>query len=109
MAQPPGFTNNDKPTHICRLCKTIYGLKQASQAWYNAFTSYLSSTSFFKTKSDASLLVRQGLGETTFALVYVNDIIVTGSNTFRVDQVIASVASQFSMKDLGNLHYFLGV
>ncbi|KAF3658225.1 hypothetical protein FXO37_14525 [Capsicum annuum] len=109
MAQPLGFTSDDKSTHICRLRKTIYGLKQAPRAWYNALTGYLSSIGFSKTKSDASLLIRQGLGDTIFVLVYVDDIIVTRSNTFHVDQVIASIASQFSIKDLGNLHYFLGV
>ena len=64
---------------------------------------------FFKTKSDVSLLVRQGLGDTVFVLVYVDNIIFTGSNIFSVDQVIASLASQFSIKELGNVHYFLGV
>ena len=44
-----------------------------------------------------------------FILVYVNDIIVTGNNTFSVDQVIALLASQFYIQDLGNIHYFLGV
>lgn len=44
-----------------------------------------------------------------FVLVYVDDIIITGSNTLSVNQVITSLASKFSIKDLGNLHYFLGV
>ena len=64
---------------------------------------------FVKSKSDVSLLVRKCLGDTVFVLVYVDDIIFTGSNIFSVDQIIASLASQFSIKDLGNLHYFLGV
>ena len=70
---------------------------------------YLSSIGFVKTKSDASLLVRHGAGDTFFVLVYVDDIIITGSNTLSVNQVITSLASKFSIKDLGNLHYFLGV
>uniref|UniRef100_A0A3Q7H8A5 Reverse transcriptase Ty1/copia-type domain-containing protein n=1 Tax=Solanum lycopersicum TaxID=4081 RepID=A0A3Q7H8A5_SOLLC len=67
------------------------------------------SLGFVKTKSDASLLVRHGAGDTLFVLVYVDDIIITGSNTLSVNQVITSLASKFSIKDLGNLHYFLGV
>ncbi|KAF3675784.1 Ankyrin repeat-containing-like protein [Capsicum annuum] len=109
MAQPPGFTNDDKPTHICRLCMEIYGLKQAPGAWHNALTGYLSSIGFVKMKSDTSPLVRQGLGKTMFIFVYVDGIIITRSNTSSVDQVIASLASKFSIKDLGNLYYFLGV
>lgn len=84
-------------------------LETSPSGMVHALTGYLSSIGFIKTKSDASLLVRQGLGDTMFILVYVDDIIVTGSNTFQVDQVIASLASKFSVKDLGNLHYFLGV
>ena len=97
MAQPPGFTSDDKPMHICRLRKAIYGLKQAPRAWYNALTGYLSSIGFVKTKSDASLLVRHGAGDTLFVLVYVDDIIITGSNTLSVNQVITSLASKFSI------------
>ncbi|KAH0693394.1 hypothetical protein KY285_020491 [Solanum tuberosum] len=84
IEQPSGFTSDDKPTHICRLYKAIYGLKQAPRAWYNALT-----------------------GDTLFVLVYVNDIIVTGSNTLSVNHVITSFASQFSIKDLvlGRLQY----
>ena len=109
MAQPPGVTSDDKPMHICRLRKTIYGLKQAPRAWYNALMGYLLSIGFVKTKSDASLLVRHGAGDALFVLIYVDDIIITGSNTLSVNQVFTSLASKFSIKDLGNLHYFLGV
>jgi len=85
MAQPPRFTSDDKPTHICRLHKAIYGLKQAPRAWYNALMDYLSSIGFVKTKSDASLLVRHGPSDMLFIFVYVDDIIVTGSNTVSVN------------------------
>ena len=85
MAQPPGFTSEDKPMHICRLRKAIYGLKQDPRAWYNALTDYFSSIGFVKTKSDASLLVRHGAGDMLFVLVYVDDIIISGSNTLSVN------------------------
>ena len=62
-------------------------------------TGYLLSIVFIKTKSDALLLVRQGIDETKFVLLYVNDIIVTGRNTFIVVHVIASLSSQLSIKD----------
>ncbi|KAH0683011.1 hypothetical protein KY289_020763 [Solanum tuberosum] len=93
MAQPSGFTSDDNPTHICRMYKAIYGLKQAPCPWYNALTGYHSSIGFVKTKSDASLLVRHGLGDTLFVLVYVDDIIVTGSNTSSVNQLMTDCKS----------------
>ncbi|XP_015159967.1 uncharacterized mitochondrial protein AtMg00810-like [Solanum tuberosum] len=70
---------------------------------------YLSSIGFVKTKLDASLLIRHAVGDSLFDLVYVDEIIITGSNTLSVNYVITSFASKFSIKDLGNLHFFLGV
>ncbi|XP_015162151.1 uncharacterized mitochondrial protein AtMg00810-like [Solanum tuberosum] len=84
-------------------------LETGSSGVVNALTGYLSSIGFVKRKSDASLLIRYGVGDTLFVLVYVDDIIITGSNTLSVNQVVTSLASKFSIKDLGNLHYFLGV
>ena len=60
-------------------------LEAGSRGWYNALTGYLSSIHFVKIKSDASLLVRHGLHEKLFVLVYVDDIVVTGSNTLSVN------------------------
>lgn len=109
MTQPPGFTCVDNPTHICKLRKVIYGLKQAPWAWYNALKGHLAHMGFSKAESDNSLFIRNSNASFMFILVYVDDIIVTGSNSITVNEVIASLASRFSIKDLGNLNYFLGV
>lgn len=84
----------------------VCGLKQTPRAMYNALIGYLSSIGFVKTKSHVFLLVKDIPDDTLFVLVYVDGIIVTRSNTFSVNQVITSFASQFSIKDLGDLHYF---
>ena len=60
---------------------------------------YLSSIGFVKTKYDASLLVRHGARYTLFVLIYVDDIIIIGSNTLSVNQVITTLASKFTIKD----------
>ncbi|XP_019254303.1 PREDICTED: uncharacterized protein LOC109233019 [Nicotiana attenuata] len=60
-------------------------------------------------RPDNSLFVRISNAGFMFILVYVDDIIVTGSNPITVNEVIASLSSRFSLKDMGNLHYFLGV
>lgn len=109
MAQTFGFSSEDRPTHIYRLNKENYGLKQAPREWYNFLMGYVSSIWFVKTKSDASLLLRHGPGDTLFVLVYVDDIIVIRTNTFSVNQVITFLASQLLFKDLGNIHYFLSI
>jgi len=109
MEQPRGFEDKTCPTHICRLHKAIYGLKQAPRAWYNELKNHLLLLGFIKSESDSSLFVRHHSHATVYLLVYVDDIIVTGSNTSVVNQVISSLAARFSVKDLEALTYFLGI
>ncbi|KAH0751494.1 hypothetical protein KY285_004642 [Solanum tuberosum] len=109
MVQPPGFADVQFPSHICRLKKAIYGLKQAPRAWYNELKTFLLYLGFVKSESDASLFIRKVSNNILYALVYVDDIIITGNHLSEVNQAIASLAGRFSIKDLGNLHFFLGI
>lgn len=109
MSQPPGFKNRANPTHICKLRKAIYGLKQAPRAWYNELKTHLVLSGFRRSESDNSLFIQHSLAGTVYILVYVDAIIVTGSNTSLVNQVISSPTQRFSIKDLGELSYFLGI
>ena len=107
MSQPPGFIDPSFPDHVCNLNKAIYGLRQASRAWYNELKAFLLSSGFKPTISDSSLFVN--ISSSIYILVYVDDIIVTGSNSSLVSSFITSLANRFSLKDLGTLSYFLGV
>ncbi|KAJ9552201.1 hypothetical protein OSB04_016246 [Centaurea solstitialis] len=109
MAQPPGFVDPAFPNHVCKLNKAIYGLKQASRAWYNELKSYLISHGFKPTISDSSLFTLTVGPSPLFILVYVDDIIITGPSTSLVTQFIHLLANKFSLKDLGPLSYFLGI
>lgn len=109
MQQPPGFIHPDKPHHVCRLRKSIYGLKQAPRAWYQTLSKFLCDYGFANSKSDSSLFVFRKQGMVLYTLVYVDDIIITGNSTAKVNECISKLASSFSIKDLGSLHYFLGV
>lgn len=64
---------------------------------------------FLKLELDNSLFIRHKSAIMIYILVYVDDIIVIGINVKAIDWVISSLAAQFSIKDLGNLHYFLGI
>ncbi|KAL8161261.1 hypothetical protein V2J09_012750 [Rumex salicifolius] len=109
MKQPPGFINREFPDHVCRLRKAIYGLKQAPRAWYTELRTFLIHQGFVNSISDTSLFILNRGSATLYILIYVDDIIVTGNTPASVDKVIATLASKFSLKDMGNLHYFLGV
>jgi hypothetical protein len=109
MSQPPGFVHPMYPDAVCLLKKALYGLKQAPRAWYHRFSSRLLELGFYGSKSDNSLFIYKSDSITIFALVYVDDIILTGSHTSAINELIHTLSRDFPMKDLGDLHYFLGV
>ena len=109
MKQPPGFIHPGYPTHVCKLTKAIYGLKQAPRAWFHRFSSFLISHGFVCSKSDSSMFIYRSSSHILILLLYVDDIILTGSHNGLLDQFISRLSHHFAMKDLGNLHYFLGI
>lgn len=109
MSQPPGFIDRDNPHHVCKLRKAIYGLKQAPRAWYHELRQFLLTSGFHNSVADASLFIFNTQGVILYLLVYVDDIIVTGNTTQAVHHFLQQLSTRFSLKDLGNLHYFLGV
>ncbi|CAL1409091.1 unnamed protein product [Linum trigynum] len=109
MAQPPGFVDPQHPTHVCRLRKAIYGLRQAPRAWYTALISFLLEFGFQKTKSDASLFVYHRSGVLLYFLVYVDDLLLTSNDSAALSTFQNALAGRFSLKALGDVDYFLGI
>lgn len=109
MSQPPVFSDGNFPFRVCKLHKSIYGLKQAPRTWYNSLCKFLISLGFTCTKFDESLFVYPRESILAYFLVYVEDLILTGNDNMFLRHVVTSLASQFSVKDLGDLSYFLGI
>jgi len=109
MEQPQGFVDSKFPQHVCRLHKSIYGLKQAPRAWFHKLASTLLSLRFIESKVDYSLFIFHDSNVHIFLLVYVDNIIVTSNYLPAITNLITWLQQSFSMKDLGPLHYFLGV
>jgi len=109
MLQPPGFKDLSKPDYVCRLKKAIYGLKQAPRAWYSALRSSLLQLGFQNSTADSSLFIYRHNSVICYVLVYVDDLVITGSDTQFVGHVVTALGTWFSLKDMGLLHYFLGV
>jgi hypothetical protein len=107
--QPSGFVDSSKPDHVCRLNKSLYGLKLAPRAWYNMFASFIRSIGFVEARSDTSLFVLRRGSNMAYLLLYVDEIILTASSTDLLRSIISSLTVEFSMKDLGSLHHFLGM
>ena len=109
MVPPPGFKDDTKPTHVCRLNKAIYGLKQASRAWYSALKCAIMEFGFENSKADSSLFIYKTKSVTCYFLVYVDDLIITGNDPSFVSSIIDQLGNRFSLKDMGQLHFFLGM
>ena len=87
----------------------LYGLKQAPRAWNSKFTSYLGALGFCASTSDTSLFVKKDGPYMIILLLYVDDIIVSDSNTVKIQHVIEELSEVFDLKDMGQLTYFLGL
>jgi len=80
MAQLASFVGSDHPTYVYKLCKAIYGLKQASRAWYHELSQFLLDFGFRNSHSNTSLFVLHNNHHILYLLVYVDDIILTSNN-----------------------------
>jgi hypothetical protein len=109
MYQPPGYIDTTHPSYVCKLDKALYGLKQAPRAWYARLCSKLVKLGFTPSKADTSLFYYQKGCYTIFVLVYVDDIIVASSSQTTISALLQDLQHDFALKDLGDLHYFLGI
>ncbi|PKU68172.1 Retrovirus-related Pol polyprotein from transposon TNT 1-94 [Dendrobium catenatum] len=109
MKQPTGFIDSQQPNHVCKLHRSIYGLKQSPRQWFNRFTSYLQTVGFGFSKADPSLLIYNRNNIRSFILVYVDDILVTGNNPDHTRDVLRKLQQEFRLKQLGDVSLFLGI
>jgi hypothetical protein len=107
--QLAGFIDPNKPEHVCRLSKSLYGLKQAPRAWFMRFASFLATIGFTATRSDNSVFTYANGADAALLLLYVDDIVLTASTSALLQCIIAKLTCEFTMKDLGDLHFFLGI
>lgn len=109
MAQPQGYVDPTHPSHVCRMIKSIYGLRQAPRAWYDKFASKLLELGFNISASDPSLFIYAHGNTRLYLLLYVDDIIITGNQPSAITSLIRGLSAAFHMKDMGPLTYFLGI
>ncbi|WMV09485.1 hypothetical protein MTR67_002870 [Solanum verrucosum] len=109
MNQPSDFVDEQYPKHVCLLKKELYGLKQAPRAWFDRFSLHLLHLCFKCSKTDSLLLILQCDREMILLLLYIDEIIITDSSSELIANIITGLGKEFTMKDLGPLHFFLRV
>jgi hypothetical protein len=108
IEQPQGFEVHSRDTHVCRLKKALYGLKQAPRAWYARMDSYLTRLGFSNSHADPNLYNEVVDNTHVILLLYVDDLFITGEE-YLIIQCNKELASEFDMKDIGLMHYYLGL
>ena len=110
MDIPAGLETTSNFNKVCRLRKSLYGLKQSPRAWFERFTKVVKGYGFVQCQSDHTLFVKHfPEGKLAILIVYVDDIILTGNHEGKIDLLKKLLTKEFEIKDLGNLKYFLGM
>jgi hypothetical protein len=109
MEQPAGFVKSDCEHKVLQLQKVLYGLHQVSRAWNVKLDDTLLSLGFRRSSSELTVYTRQADGEQLVVGVYVDDLMITGSNCNNIKCFKSQMAKVFNMSDLGHLHYYLGI
>ncbi|XP_026417439.1 uncharacterized protein LOC113312921 [Papaver somniferum] len=107
MRPPPGLDH--APNKVCKLRRALYGLKQAPRAWFEKFSSAILQYDFTQSYYDSAMFTRSSNKGIVILLLYVDDMVITGSDNEGIRDLKNHLSTCFQMKDLGTLSYFLGI
>ena len=109
MVQPENFVSGDPKYMVCKLKKSIYGLKQASRQWYHKFHEVIISFGFEVNPVDDCVYHKFSGSKFIFLVLYVDDILLASSDIGLLHDTKRFLAKNFEMKDLGVASFVLGI
>ena len=113
MKQPEGFVNEQHPTKVCKLNRSLYGLKQSARCWNLMMDSYLKSSNYTQSSADPCIYYRTDVvnGKTVIMIfgVFVDDTIICSNEKSVLLSEKQRLSEAFKMDDRGELHHFLGM
>ncbi|GKA96740.1 retrotransposon protein, putative, ty1-copia subclass, partial [Tanacetum coccineum] len=109
MVQPKGFVNLKYHNRVCKLKRSVYGLKQASRQWNKRFDDEIKKFSFSQNHDEPCVYMNASRSYVTFLILYVDDILIMGNKILMLQDVKSNLGRCFAMKDLGESTYILGI
>ena len=109
MDQPDGFIVPDKEDHVCKLKRSLYGLKQSPRQWYKRFDSFMMSHGFKRSEFDSCVYIKFVDGSPIYLLLYVDDMLIAAKSKKEITTLKKLLSSEFEMKDLGAAKKILGM
>nr|GEV29349.1 retrotransposon protein, putative, Ty1-copia subclass [Tanacetum cinerariifolium] len=109
MEQPEGFVNKKYPNRVCKLKRSIYGLKQASRQWNKRFDDEIKKIGFTQNCDEPCVYLKASGSNITFLILYVDHILIMGNNIPMLQSVKSYLGRCFAMKDLGEAAYILRI
>jgi hypothetical protein len=109
MDQPEGFIVPGKENYVCKLKRSLYGLKQSPRQWYKRFDSFMLSHGFKRSKYDSCVYIKHVNGSPIYLLLYVDDMLIAAKSRKEITTLKRLLSSEFEMKDLGAAKKILGM
>ncbi|WJZ97087.1 hypothetical protein VitviT2T_015721 [Vitis vinifera] len=109
MKQPEGFPFSDGEQLVCKLKKSIYGLKQASRQWYSKFHNIISSFGFEENVMDQCIYLKVSGSKVCFLVLYVDDILLATDDKGLLHEVKQFLSKNFDMNDMGETSYVIDI
>jgi hypothetical protein len=110
VEQPQGFRVKGEEHKVLKLNKALYGLKQAPRAWNKRIDDFLKQLGYAKCTVEHGVYVKgQNQNALSIVCLYVDDLLITGSNKTEIERIKSQMNEEFDMTDLGKLNYFLGL
>lgn len=109
VSQPKGYVKKGQESKVYRLLKALYGLRQAPRAWYTQLNKCLTRLGFVKYPYEHAVYIKKDGGNSLIIGVYVDDLLITGTNVQNIISFKEQMSREFDMSDLGKLTYYLGL
>ena len=109
MKQPEGFAVKGKKELVCKLKKSLYGLKQSPRMWYQKFDTFIWGLGFTRSKADHCVYFKLIGDRVIYLVLYVDDMLLVGNDKEIIQDLKTQLSSKFDMKDLGAANYILGM